>query len=238
MATETMQVNMLSAEDLLKNWQGHRRLTRKTIEAFLKTSCSRFQWAACGLFQRWRLSSSRWPSRSWTAWPPANGWNSETAAEAGDQGGDFAGLGRSDSGARREVLEDSAAPLQRGGQGLWAVGDVGAGDDPVRDRQRDSPSRAGICVSARAGHRASAFLGARLRRVTRSGWRMMLLALNKMNGRGRSGADLGSAPLGFCVGYACAAIARTARSCRLVWCFSSSLNNSMIQSGWKNIRRG
>ena len=34
MATETMQVNMLSAEDLLKNWQGHRRLTRKTIEAF------------------------------------------------------------------------------------------------------------------------------------------------------------------------------------------------------------
>ena len=34
MATETMQVNVLSAEDLLKNWQGHRRLTRKTIEAF------------------------------------------------------------------------------------------------------------------------------------------------------------------------------------------------------------
>ena len=34
MATETTQLNVLTAEDLLKNWQGHRRLTRKTIEAF------------------------------------------------------------------------------------------------------------------------------------------------------------------------------------------------------------
>jgi uncharacterized damage-inducible protein DinB len=32
--TEVMQVQVLSAGDLLKNWQGHRRLTRKTIEAF------------------------------------------------------------------------------------------------------------------------------------------------------------------------------------------------------------
>jgi uncharacterized damage-inducible protein DinB len=29
-----MQVQVLSAGDLLKNWQGHRRLTRKVIEAF------------------------------------------------------------------------------------------------------------------------------------------------------------------------------------------------------------
>jgi len=32
--TETMQVNVMAAEDLLTNWQGHRRLTRRTIEAF------------------------------------------------------------------------------------------------------------------------------------------------------------------------------------------------------------
>jgi uncharacterized damage-inducible protein DinB len=32
--TETLQVQVLSAGDLLKSWQGHRRLTRKTIEAF------------------------------------------------------------------------------------------------------------------------------------------------------------------------------------------------------------
>ncbi len=34
MATETTPMNMLTAETLLNNWQGHRRLTRKTIEAF------------------------------------------------------------------------------------------------------------------------------------------------------------------------------------------------------------
>jgi hypothetical protein len=34
MTSATAAVNVLTAEDLLKNWQGHRRLTRKTIEAF------------------------------------------------------------------------------------------------------------------------------------------------------------------------------------------------------------
>src|SRR5580698_4633642 len=34
MATETTQVNVIAAEDLLAYWQGHRRLTRRTIEAF------------------------------------------------------------------------------------------------------------------------------------------------------------------------------------------------------------
>jgi uncharacterized damage-inducible protein DinB len=33
-ATETVQVNLMVTEDLRRNWQGHRRLTRKTIEAF------------------------------------------------------------------------------------------------------------------------------------------------------------------------------------------------------------
>jgi uncharacterized damage-inducible protein DinB len=33
-ATETLQASLTTAEDVLKNWQGHRRLTRKTIEAF------------------------------------------------------------------------------------------------------------------------------------------------------------------------------------------------------------
>ena len=34
MANETTSVNVLPADVLLENWQGHRRLTRKTIEAF------------------------------------------------------------------------------------------------------------------------------------------------------------------------------------------------------------
>jgi len=34
MATETVSISALSAEDVLKHWQGHRALTRGTIEAF------------------------------------------------------------------------------------------------------------------------------------------------------------------------------------------------------------
>jgi uncharacterized damage-inducible protein DinB len=34
MATATETANVLTADALLKNWQGHRRLTRRTIEAF------------------------------------------------------------------------------------------------------------------------------------------------------------------------------------------------------------
>ena len=34
MATETTQVSVLTADALLKHWQGHRTLTRRTIEAF------------------------------------------------------------------------------------------------------------------------------------------------------------------------------------------------------------
>jgi len=33
MATETAAVNVVTAEGLLKQWQGHRRLTRRTIDA-------------------------------------------------------------------------------------------------------------------------------------------------------------------------------------------------------------
>jgi len=34
MATETAEINVITADSLLKNWQGHRRLTRKVIEKF------------------------------------------------------------------------------------------------------------------------------------------------------------------------------------------------------------
>ncbi|HTZ60062.1 MAG TPA: DinB family protein [Acidobacteriaceae bacterium] len=34
MATATTEVNVLTADMLLKNWQGHRKLTRRVIEAF------------------------------------------------------------------------------------------------------------------------------------------------------------------------------------------------------------
>ena len=34
MPTETKSIDLISADTLLENWQGHRRLTRKTIAAF------------------------------------------------------------------------------------------------------------------------------------------------------------------------------------------------------------
>jgi uncharacterized damage-inducible protein DinB len=34
MVSETAEINVLTADTLLKNWQGHRRLTRRVIEAF------------------------------------------------------------------------------------------------------------------------------------------------------------------------------------------------------------
>jgi uncharacterized damage-inducible protein DinB len=34
MATTTVEVNVVTAKELLDNWQGHRRLTRRVIEAF------------------------------------------------------------------------------------------------------------------------------------------------------------------------------------------------------------
>jgi uncharacterized damage-inducible protein DinB len=45
--TETIQVHVLTAEDLLKNWQGHRKLTRRTIEAFPEDQL--FQFSVGGL---------------------------------------------------------------------------------------------------------------------------------------------------------------------------------------------
>ena len=47
MATVTIEGNVLTAEDLLKNWQGHRRLTRRTIEAF--TDDKLFQFSVGGM---------------------------------------------------------------------------------------------------------------------------------------------------------------------------------------------
>ena len=42
MVTETTEVNVLTAAGLLKNWQGHRNLTRKTIESFPKDKLFQF----------------------------------------------------------------------------------------------------------------------------------------------------------------------------------------------------
>ena len=47
MATETTTAGVLTADDVLKHWQGHRRLTRKTIEAFPEDKL--FQFSLAGM---------------------------------------------------------------------------------------------------------------------------------------------------------------------------------------------
>lgn len=47
MTTETVTVNLLTTEALLQNWQGHRRLTRRTIEAFPEEKL--FQFSVAGM---------------------------------------------------------------------------------------------------------------------------------------------------------------------------------------------
>jgi uncharacterized damage-inducible protein DinB len=42
MATETAAVNVITAEDVLKQWQGHRRLTRRVIDAFPEEALFKF----------------------------------------------------------------------------------------------------------------------------------------------------------------------------------------------------
>jgi hypothetical protein len=64
MTTETTTMNLVTADALLNNWQGHRRLTRKTIEAFPEEKLFQFRWAACGRLPRWLGSSCAWLYRS------------------------------------------------------------------------------------------------------------------------------------------------------------------------------
>lgn len=47
MTTEMTQVNVMTPEDILKSWQGHRRVTRKTIEAFPEDKL--FQFSVAGM---------------------------------------------------------------------------------------------------------------------------------------------------------------------------------------------
>ena len=49
-ASSTDKVTVLTAEALLAHWQGHRRLTRRMIEAFPRTSSAVFRSAVCPPF--------------------------------------------------------------------------------------------------------------------------------------------------------------------------------------------
>jgi uncharacterized damage-inducible protein DinB len=63
MATQIAEVNVQTAEDVLQNWQGHRRLTRKTIEAFPEEKLFEFSLAGMRPFSEmaWEFLSMAGP---------------------------------------------------------------------------------------------------------------------------------------------------------------------------------
>lgn len=58
MTTATATVSVISADELLKTWQGHRALTRRTIEAFPEEKLFYFSVGGCGPSQLLPPSSS------------------------------------------------------------------------------------------------------------------------------------------------------------------------------------
>jgi hypothetical protein len=93
MAIETISESVLTADEVLANWQGHRRLTRRTIEAFPEDKL--FQFSVGGMRPFAELASEFIRM----AIPVVEGVATY--------------LGCADYRARREVPEDSAAPVQR-----------------------------------------------------------------------------------------------------------------------------
>jgi uncharacterized damage-inducible protein DinB len=86
MATETTQVNVMAAEDLLAYWQGHRRLTRRTIEAFPEDKL--FQFSVGGMrpfsVMAWEFIRMAVPIVEGVAtgkWEEYNGTKPETKSE-------------------------------------------------------------------------------------------------------------------------------------------------------------
>ena len=155
MATATAEVNVQTAAGLLESWQGQRRLTRRVIEAFPEDKL--FHYSAGGMrpFAEMAIEFIR------MAVPIVDGVRTGKWEEyKGEKPATKAELLRIWDAQTPKI--DPAAPLHRDRQGVRPVGGIWAGDDPVCNRQRDSPPRPGIRLSARTRHRAPTLLGEEL----------------------------------------------------------------------------
>jgi hypothetical protein len=154
-APETAAV--ISPEALLEHWQGHRRLTRRVIDAFPEDQLFTFTLGGIRPFGMMALEMLV------MAAPMVRGIVSEDWAASWDR----QALPKAD--LLREWDEATAAidtlwaqiPLQRFQDTTTAFGQFpGKVHDlsPVRDRQRGTPPRSGLRIPARPGHRAPAVL--------------------------------------------------------------------------------
>jgi uncharacterized damage-inducible protein DinB len=89
MATETIAVNVLTADELFSNWQGHRRLTRRVIEAFPEEALFQFSVGGMRTFSELALEFIRMAvpivngvaTGRWEAWDASKAAKPTTKSE-------------------------------------------------------------------------------------------------------------------------------------------------------------
>ena len=163
MATETASpATFLSPAALLEHWQGHRRLTRRVIEAFPEDQLFSFSIGACARSADGARDAEH--GRADGAWHRdrgvEQGWSREPLPQAEL-------LRRWDESTAELDALWPQIPAEQFQETITSFGQytgTGALTCAVRDRQRDPPPRPGLRLPARAGHRAAAVLRARLRR--------------------------------------------------------------------------
>ena len=152
--------------EILEHWQGHRRLTRKVIEAFPDAELFTF---SVGGMRPFGVLVHEFLGM---ALPVANQVATGTWGDAETvKPTDKAGLLRLwDEHTEKINAIVPGIPVERFHLRfkIYERGSDGHGGDPVRGRQRDSPSRAGLCLSARAWCGAAVVLRPLVRVLPRS----------------------------------------------------------------------
>ena len=160
MSTESTP--FITPDALLVHWQGHRRLTRRVIDAFPDDKLFTFTLGGMRPFGALALEMLT------MAVPMVRGavsgdWNTSAPRAAAEAGV----LQLWDESTEKLNALWPQIPPQRFQESLTAFGqypDVSR-PDPLRHRQRDPSPRSGLRLPARAGHRAAALLRAEVRGV-------------------------------------------------------------------------
>ena len=151
----TQSTPFITPDALLAHWQGHRRLTRRVIDAFPEDKLFSFSVGGMRPFGALALEMVT------MAVPMVRGaisgdWSTSSSRERG-RSRSAASLGREHRAARRPVAADPAAAVPGDADGLRSVHGRAAQPDPLRHRQRDPSPRSGLRVPPRARIEPPAF---------------------------------------------------------------------------------
>ncbi len=161
MPTETAATNLVTADALLQNWQGHRRLTRRTIEAFPEDKLFTFSLGGMRTFGQMaqEMTSMAIPvvegvlTGKWGSYEQRKPETKTELLRLWDQ--------------QTEQLNEKFPPnpartILRRRKSICPVGDAGHRHHPIRHRQRNPSSRRRLRLPPRPRHRAPTFLGTQL----------------------------------------------------------------------------